>query len=220
MRMRTKKWALPELNSCEYYVKSRDDIEGSIAKMFPKNQPIHLEIGCGKGVFTARVALRNTHINHFAIDLSTDVLGCAKRNIEKEYGKRHERVDNIMIMRYNATRLSELLSAQDKVRRIYINFCNPWPKAKHKKRRLTHPKLLEEYKCFLPIGGEIYFKTDDEELYVDSLQYLKDSGFTIVRQTRDLLNEKYTDESKIETEHEIMFGKQGKQICFLEALVI
>lgn len=215
--MRKKKWAMDELNSSNYYIKSEDDIKTSISDLFPKKQPINLEVGCGKGVFTSKIAALNRNINFFAIDLSTDVLGCAKRNINKVFSENGYTIDNVLLMRYKAEDLSKIINKEDNVQRIYINFCNPWPKSKHKKRRLTFPRQLEIYKQFLNDNGRIYFKTDAKDLFIDSKSYFKESNFKIVRESTDLIHENYSDESKIETEHEIMFVKQGKPIYFLEA---
>ena len=109
-----------------------------------------------------------------------------------------------------------ILDKADKVERIYINFCNPWPRGKHRKKRLTHTKQLEKYKEFLVPGGEIYFKTDDDELFESSLHYLEESGFSIVSKTYDLHNETVF-EKNIETEHEKMFSEQGIKIKALIA---
>lgn len=91
--------------------------------------------------------------------------------------------------------------------RIYINFCNPWPKKKHKKKRLTYPRQLFSYQEFLKDGGEIWFKTDDDELFEESLEYFKLCGFTQKYLTRDLANSGFAE--NILTEHEKMFMEQG-----------
>ncbi len=95
---------------------------------------------------------------------------------------------------------------EDKIDRIYINFCNPWPKARHRKKRLTHTRQLEKYKEFLSKGGEIHFKTDDLGLYIDSLKYFEDAGFNIIFKTENLLQD---EPDNIITEHEIMFRDKG-----------
>ena len=105
----------------------------------------------------------------------------------------------------------------DKIDRIYINFCNPWPKAKHNKRRLTHTRQLEKYKTFLKENGEIYFKTDDDELFEASLEYFKEAGFKIDKITYDLHKEAIFEEN-IETEHEKMFSAEGIKIQALIAV--
>ena len=102
------------------------------------------------------------------------------------------------------------------VDRIYINFCNPWPKGKHKKRRLTHPRQLESYKTFLASDGLIYFKTDDDELFEESLEYFETSGFEIVKKTYDLHNDMIFEENVV-TEHEKMFSEEGIKIKALIA---
>ena len=109
-----------------------------------------------------------------------------------------------------------ILDKKDEVQRIYINFCNPWPRGKHRKKRLTHSIQLEKYKEFLEKNGEIYFKTDDDELFNDSLNYLESSGFEIIKKTYDLHNEPIF-ERNIETEHEKMFSEQGIKIKALIA---
>ena len=89
------------------------------------------------------------------------MLGLSKRNIEEEYAKKNLQIDNLLLIRMNAERILDSFSDTDVVDRIYINFCNPWPRGKHKKRRLTHIRQLQNYKTFLKNdGGEIYFKTD------------------------------------------------------------
>ena len=104
----------------------------------------------------------------------------------------------------------DIFSEKDKIDRIYINFCNPWPRPKHRKRRLTHTRQLEKYKEFLKSGGEIHFKTDDDELYKDTLEYFKKTGFNIVENIVDLASIK--DEENIITEHEQMFMDEGIKI--------
>ena len=119
--------------------------------------------------------------------------------------------------RYDIERINQIIDAKDEIKRIYINFCNPWPKAKHKKKRLTHTKQLEHYKEFLSIGSEIFFKTDDDELFNDSIKYFEESGFIIIAKTFDLHNDDIFDGKNIETEHEIMFSDEGLKIKALIA---
>ena len=113
----------------------------------------------------------------------------------------------------NLMQFSEYFSPEDRVERIYINFCNPWPKGKHKKRRLTHPRQLQQYRTVL--DGEIWFKTDDDELFEESILYFQECGFDIVFQTTDLHKE--PDIQSFRTEHEAMFEEMGKTIKFLIA---
>ena len=156
------------------------------------------------------------HINYLAIDLIDAMLGLAKRNIEQTYQEAKKEVENVYLTRFDIERIFLILGKEDKVERIYINFCNPWPRGKHHKKRLTHTRQLEKYKEFLTNDGEIYFKTDDDNLYKDSLIYFENSGFTIIKQTYDLANEENFWDN-IETEHEKMFKEQGIKIKALIA---
>ena len=111
-----------------------------------------------------------------------------------------------------------ILYKKDKVERIYINFCTPWPRGKHHKKRLTHVRQLEKYKEFIKDGGEIYFKTDDDNLFNDSLIYFEECNFKILKNTYDLENEKNFWDN-IETEHEKMFKEDGIKIKALIAKI-
>ncbi len=143
------------------------------------------------------------------------MLGLSKRNIEKAYN--FQNPENLFLIRQNVELIQKVFSKEDNINRIYINFCNPWPKEKHKKRRLTHTKQLENYKTFLSENNaEIYFKTDDDELFEDSLKYLEESGFEIITKTYDLHNEPIF-EINIMTEHEEMFSEEGIKIKALIA---
>lgn len=173
-----------------------------------KISPCIQNFGCGKGSFIAKLAVQNPEINYLGIDIKSEVLGLAKRNIEKEYLKAQREIDNVLITAYEIEIIQNILNEKDLVDRIYINFCNPWPKPRHNKKRLTHTKQLEKYKVFLKPGGEIYFKTDDYNLYKATIKYLEETGFKIIKQTEDLHKEPIW-ENNIETEHEKMFEEQG-----------
>lgn len=136
------------------------------------------------------------------------MLGLAKRNVEKEYLDARREIDNVLLTAYEIQIIQNILNKKDKVDRIYINFCNPWPKPRHNKKRLTYPTQLEKYKIFLKKGGEIYFKTDDENLFNASVKYFEQEGFEIISRTYDLHKEPIWEDN-IETEHEKMFEEQG-----------
>ena len=151
------------------------------------------------------------------IDIKSEVLGLAKRNIEKEYLNAQREIDNVLLTAYEIEIIQNILNEKDLVDRIYINFCNPWPKGKHRKKRLTHTRQLEKYKEFLSVNGKIYFKTDDDGLFESSLTYFKESGFEIEKITYDLHKEDIFEGKNIETEHEKMFSEQGIKIKALIA---
>ena len=188
---------------------------GKWENKFAKKQPIHLELGCGKGSFIAKLAVKNLNINYIGVDIKSEVLGIAKRNIEAEYLAKQKAIDNVLITSQEIGLIQNMLNEKDIIDRIYINFCNPWPKPRHNKRRLTYPVLLEKYKVFLKPEGEIYFKTDDDDLFEASKTYFTSTGFELLKVTYDLHSENV--EENIITEHEEMFTKQGIKIKALIA---
>lgn len=215
MRIRRKPWARPELAACEFFIDRPCENKCKWNDSFAQKQPLYLELGCGKGSFIATLASENLDKNFIAVDIKSEVLVLAKRNIETKYAALNQPINNVLLTAQNIEQIYNMLGEKDSVQRIYINFCNPWPKLKHKKRRLTHPKQLENYKNFLVPTGEIYFKTDDDNLFNETLRYLAESGFEVTYLTRDLLNSDFTD--NIPTEHEKMFSEQGINIKFLIA---
>ena len=218
MRIRYKKWARPELEASKFYRDNPEDLKGKWKEEFKNSKnPLYLELGCGKGQFISKLAVQNQDINYIAIDLIDAMLGLAKRNVEKEYKNNNIEPENVLLTRFDIERISLILGKEDNIERIYINFCNPWPKGKHRKKRLTHTRQLEKYKEFLAENGEVYFKTDDDGLFESSIEYFKEAGFEILKLTRDLHNEDIFDGKNIQTEHEKMFSEQGIKIKALIA---
>ncbi|GAA0125512.1 MULTISPECIES: tRNA (guanosine(46)-N7)-methyltransferase TrmB [Clostridium] len=215
MRMRRKPWARPELESCDFFVTKPSEHKGKWKESFKKVQPLYLELGCGKGTFIAVHAAENKNINYIAIDIKDEVLVLAKRNIENAVDEKGRKVDNVKLMAQEIGLIEEMLNEEDEIEKIYINFCNPWPKEKHKKRRLTHTRQLNKYKTFLKKNGEIWFKTDDDELFEESLEYFKECKFNIKYITYDLHKSDF--EGNVVTEHEEMFTAQGIKTKFLIA---
>ena len=219
MRIRYKKWARPELEASSFYVDNPETYRGKWKTKFKNpNLPLNLELGCGKGQFISKLASNNLDQNFIAIDLVDAMLGLAKRNVEEIYKEKNIETDNIILTRFDIDRILLFFSEEDKIDRIYINFCNPWPKGKHRKKRLTHSRQLEKYKTFLKLGGQIYFKTDDDDLFNSSLTYFEDAGFKIIKKTYDLHNEP-DFWNNIETEHEKMFLEQGIKIKAVIAIL-
>ena len=215
MRMRRKPWARPELDACHFFIQKPSEYKGRWKEFFKNNNPIYLELGCGKGTFMAVHGSENPNINYIAVDIKDEVLVLAKRNIEKAYEEKGHKLDNVALMSQEIALIDNMLDENDEVSRIYINFCNPWPKDRHKKRRLTHTRQLEKYKVFLKKGGEVWFKTDDDTLFEESLEYFKEANFEIKYITYDLHNSGF--EGNVMTEHEKMFTEQGLQTKFLIA---
>lgn len=215
MHLRPKPWARPELEACGFFQATPPEHCGQWQQLFKKKQPLHIELGCGKGTFIAELASRHPEINYLAIDLIDAVLGLTKRNIQAAYADKNQAIDNVQIMSWDIERIDMILAPEDGVERIYINFCNPWPRRRFHKKRLTHSKQLVKYKQILTEKGEIYFKTDSDDLFQDSIKYFESSGFTITTLINDLHAADYS--ANIETEHEKMFSEQGIKIKFLIA---
>ena len=219
MRIRYKKWARPELEASKFYEDEPEKWKGKWKEHFKNpDLPFMIELGCGKGQFISKLALENQNINYLAIDLIDAMLGLAKRNIEQSYKEENIEPENVLITRFDIERINLILDKADNVERIYINFCNPWPRGKHHKKRLTHTRQLEKYKEFLKDNAEIYFKTDDDDLFNSSLIYFEEAGFEIISRTYDLHQEPIF-EKNIETEHEKMFSEQGIKIKALIAKI-
>lgn len=211
MHMRTKKWARPELEACPYFTDEAERYRGRWREQFAREAPLHLELGCGKGVSTAAMVFDRRACNYVAVDITCNVLGDTRRNIEAAFGG--EPVDNVRIARYDIAYIEKVFAPQDRVERIYISFCNPWTKRpKYAKRRLTHPRQLMQYREFLVDGGEIWLKTDDVPLFTDSLLYFEACGFEMRYLTSDLHASGFAP--NYISEHERKFSDMGVPIKF------
>ena len=233
MRMRYKPWARPELEESFFYIDNPQDYKNKWKTVFENKAPLYLELGCGKGSFIAKLSHNNPNINYIAIDLVDVMLGMAKRNVEVEYGirtttdkeqienevEKGKQVKNLKLVRYDISRINDILGPEDRIDRIYINFCNPWPRGKHHKRRLTFDKNLLNYKNFLSEDGKIFFKTDNDELFEDSSKYFSKAEYKVEKTTYDLAEEKafWDGEDNLKTEHEKMFEADGIKIKALIA---
>lgn len=182
-------------------------LKGNWQGEFGNDRPIDLEIGCGKGDFIRELARQNPDRNYLALDLKNDVLVYTLRKINEE------ELNNIRVISMKAEDLDQVFGP-DEISRIYINFANPWPKASHNKRRLTHPRFLCLYRLFTKSDGVIEFKTDDEALYTDSLEYFPEAGYEITYQSADLPGD---HPGNIQTEYETKFRTFGMPIYRIEA---
>ena len=215
--MRRKAWTEPVIAGCPFYVEAPSAHRGHWQELFPRRQPVWLEIGCGKGVSTARMAHENPGANLIAVDEVRHVLAVSIRNAQAEYGK--DPVGNLRFSAVDAMFIHDTFDRADGIERIYINFCNPWDeKAKHHKRRLTHPRQLEQYRAFLAPGGRIYFKTDNDALFTATKRYLRESRFEIETLIDDLHASGYSP--NYVSEHEALYAGMGKPIRFLIARML
>ncbi|MGI1660284.1 MAG: tRNA (guanosine(46)-N7)-methyltransferase TrmB [Desulfitobacterium sp.] len=205
MRLRRKAWARPELENDDLVIINPTDYKGRWREIFDNDLPIHLELGCGRGQFISQCAELKSQFNYIAIDLYDEVLVIALRKINEK------NLNNVRIIPMNIAKLEEIFSP-DEIEKIYINFCNPWPSRRHHHKRLTYPNFLRVYKKILKNRSEIWFKTDDDELFKDSLKYFENVGFREKLVDFDLHQSDFQE--NIMTEYEEKFSRQGIKIKF------
>lgn len=212
MRIRKKKNCAARMEACqEFFVKDTAAAREKWNDIFGNSNPIHLEIGCGKGKFICEMAKNNPDINFIAVDLFCDVLVLAMEKAKVE------NLANVKFFEGNAAMLSEYFK-KGEIKRIYLNFSDPWKKNKQAKRRLTHKNFLNVYKDVLENGDYIFFKTDNKDLFEFSLNSFAEENFKLENITFDLHNSKF--EGNVMTEYETKFSKMGMPIYRLEAKYI
>lgn len=197
--MRNPKDKEEVINSCTFFY-NKD--EG-----FVNSQPIHLEIGMGKGQFILNMALKYPNINFIGVEKYSSVASVAIKKI-REY-----EVSNLKIIIADAKDLGEIL--KNKVSCIYLNFSDPWPKDRHAKRRLTSPNYLKYYDDLFVNNNLIIQKTDNDDLFNYSLESLKEYGYKLEKVSYDLHSE---DIDNIKTEYEEKFSEKGIKIKYLRAV--
>lgn len=206
MRLRNNKNKEEILSSSKYLI--RDDLEKNMGKWkdaFKNNNPIHIEIGMGKGKFIIENALKFPNINFIGIEKYDNVLARALPKIPDD-------LDNLLIIRMDAINIAEVFNRE--IDRIYLNFSDPWPKDRHIKRRLTSPIFLEKYDHIFKDKKEIFLKTDNVGLFDYSKESLSEYGYTLSDVTYDLHS---NSNDIITTEYEDKFREKGIPIAYLKA---
>ncbi|WP_088005551.1 tRNA (guanosine(46)-N7)-methyltransferase TrmB [Indiicoccus explosivorum] len=183
---------------------------GKWKEAFGNRNPIHIEVGMGKGQFILGMAKQNPDINYIGIELYDSVLLSALERILDE----PEPVPNLRLLNVNAEGLTEFFE-EGEIGRVYLNFSDPWPKNRHAKRRLTHENFLGLYERILPEEGEIHFKTDNRGLFEYSLISLSHYGLLLEDVSLDL--HAAEPEGNVMTEYEEKFSQKGQPIYRLEA---
>lgn len=194
-------------------------LKGRWHEFFGNTNPIHIECGMGKGQFISRMSLNNPHNNYIGMDIYDELLrrGSEKARALWQSEKGADEVPNLALVRGDVQFLEKMFEPGE-LERIYLNFSDPWPKSKHGKRRLTHPRFLLKYKDLLSDIGEIHFKTDSLSLFEFSL-----NSFSAVElQMRNIsldLHRHGVREDLVLTEYETKFVGQGMPIYRLEAVI-
>lgn len=189
--------------------------KGHWADLFGNDNPIHVEIGMGKGQFIEQLALRNPDINYIGIERYDTVLlkAIKKREALEAAGNT---LSNLTFISIDARLLADVFAEQE-IDRIYLNFSDPWPKEKHGNRRLTSGVFMDIYRKFLNPSGELQFKTDNEMLFDFSLESIPGAGWTLTAVTRDLHHDDTMNAGNIMTEYEEKFSAKGNPIYKLIA---
>ena len=209
MRLRKKPWGDNELNTNDRFIHKPEENKGKWKEIFGNDNPIHIEIGTGKGQFLTTMSLLNPNINYIAIERQTNVIVSAlRKGREKGVG------ENIVFFIADVKELLNYFEPEE-IDRIYINFCDPWPnKKKWAKRRLTHKNFLNLYEALFTNGGEVFFKTDNRLLFEFSLNEFADKGWRLHNISLDLHNSDF--EGNVKTEYEEKFSGIGMPIYRLE----
>lgn len=184
--------------------------KGKWAERFGNEQPIHIEVGCGKGAFATGMAKLHPEINYIAIDMQISVLSFAMDKAI-EVG-----LPNVQMMLVDGAALTEYF-ADGEIDQVYLNFSDPWQKKRHTKRRLTYKDFLKTYEQIMKSGGEVHFKTDNRGLFEYSLASMSQYGMTLQQVWLDLHQDEDFAEQNVMTEYEEKFSKKGQPIYRLEA---
>lgn len=215
MRLRNIPGAKDAITESPYVVQNPAEHKGSWNEVFPKDQPLHIEVGMGKGRFLMDMAKLHPEINYVGIEMYDSVLlrALQKRERLEEEG---EKLTNLMFMCIDARLLPEIFE-KGEVQKIYLNFSDPWPKARHAKRRLTSREFLARYEQILADDGVVEFKTDNKGLFEFSLEEVEAAGWKLLAHTFDLHNQAEMMEGNVMTEYEEKFSSMGNPICKLIA---
>lgn len=214
MRLRNVPGARDMIAESEFTIKDETTYKGRWNEdVFKNENPIHIEVGMGKGQFIITLAENNPDINYIGIEKYSSVL---VRAIEKQEEKQ---LPNLFFIRMEAENIADVFE-KNEVSQIYLNFSDPWPKDRHAKRRLTSVQFLERYEKILKTKGHVIFKTDNRDLFDFSLEQEKEAPhWTLLNYTFDLHNSQYV-EGNVMTEYESRFVAKGNPICRMELQLV
>lgn len=205
MRLRKKPWIAEALTGFSNIVLQDpdEDLKGKWRDLFESRLPLHVELGTGKGKFIAGMAEQQERINFVGIEAQKDVLYYAAQKAQQK------ELANVRLLVFDVNNILTIF-APGEIDRLYINFCDPWPKNRHAKRRLTHIGFLEKYRTILKPGGQLWFKTDNLPLFEFSLEQFAEFGLKPENITYDLHNSGFI--GNVMTEYETKFSSLGQPI--------
>lgn len=210
MRLRNIPGAKAEIESSSYVIQSPQNQRGRWKAVFSNENPIHIEVGMGKGRFLMDMARLHPEVNYIGIEMYDSVLLRAlqkRAELEAEGSK----LCNLYFMCVDARLLPEIFD-QGEVERIYLNFSDPWPKARHAKRRLPSRQFLARYEKILSPNGHVEFKTDNKGLFEFSLEEVEAAGWLLDASTYDLHHDEIMNQGNVMTEYEEKFSSMGNPI--------
>lgn len=205
MRLRNIPGANEAVAASPYCIQNAAEHRGQWHAFFENDHPIHIEIGMGKGRFLMDLAALHPEINYIGIERYTSVLLRAVQKMDTL------QLPNVHFLCEDAAKLPEIF-APEEVDRIYLNFSDPWPKARHAKRRLTSREFLNRYERILVPEGVVEFKTDNRGLFEFSLEEIREAGWRLLACTYDLHNDAKMCEGNVMTEYEEKFSSLGNPI--------
>jgi tRNA (guanine-N7-)-methyltransferase len=209
LRLRNLPAANELVKNHQNFIHDPEKYKGKWSEYFQNRNPLHIEIGSGKGKFITTLAEKNRDINYIALERQISVLAKLIRKIPEEGFK------NLAVINTDAGLLPQFFSSGE-ISRIYLNFSDPWPKKRHAKRRLTSSSFLEIYKELLKDDGIISFKTDNRGFFEYSIEQFELSGYSLINVTYDLHKSPLAD-GNVTTEYEERFIRQGLPIYALTA---
>ena len=210
MRLRNKPGAKDTiLSHPQYILTDGSDWKGKWQERFGNDQPIHIEVGSGKGQFIVEMAKAHPTINYIGIEMQTNaIISILEKQLEEE-------LPNLQLLLVDGADLTDYF-ADSEIDQVYLNFSDPWPKTRHEKRRLTYKTFLKTYETIAKPGAELHFKTDNQGLFEYSLASVTWYGMTLKQVWLDLHNSNF--EGNIMTEYEEKFSQRGQRIYRLEAV--
>ena len=211
MRMRKVKWATDYLPTASCLVKEPSKQAGNWKKLLDTDT-LHIEIGCGKGNYSLDMAKMYPDTGFIAIEKNESAAGIAAKKYDEDTEKKR-----LKLIQDDASSIGEWFGPRE-VDVIHLNFSDPWPKARHAKRRLTSREFLARYSQILPDGAVVEFKTDNKGLFEFSLEEVNESeGWELLAHTFDLHHQEDMMEGNVMTEYEEKFSSKGNPICKLIA---
>ena len=208
MRLRNIPGADDVIKTHPIAIKNAKEHKGKWDTLFENNAPVHIEIGMGKGQFLLTLAKQNPNINYVGIERYSSVL---LRALEKFDTEEFNELKNVRFICMDAMELPEVFELGE-VEKIYLNFSDPWPKARHARRRLTSTQFLAQYEKVLKSDGVVEFKTDNRLLFEFSLEQVEEAGWKLLGKTFDLHHDAKMNEGNVMTEYEEKFSSMGNPI--------